>query len=50
VEFFPFRDEATTGTLVIAWLREHYSTAAAKAFVQACCEAVSEIEKKRLDT
>lgn len=47
VEFFPFRDEETTGTLAIAWMRGHYQTRAAREFVLACREAVSAIREKQ---
>jgi len=49
VEFFPFRDEDTTGTLVIAWLREHYRAKAAQEFVTASRDAIYKIEKRRLN-
>jgi DNA-binding transcriptional LysR family regulator len=48
VEFFPFRDRETTGTLVIAWLKEHYQSRAAAEFIEACRSAVSEIRKKQI--
>lgn len=47
VEFFPFRDPDTVGTLVIAWMQEHYQARAAAEFIAACHNAVSAIEEKQ---
>jgi DNA-binding transcriptional LysR family regulator len=47
VDFFPFRTEDTTGTLVIAWMREHYQTRAAAEFVTACHSAIEEIAERQ---
>jgi len=45
VEFFPFRDERTTGTLAIAWMKDRYQTRAAREFIAACHASVSSIRK-----
>ena len=47
VEFFPFRDERTTGTLAIAWMKDRYHTRAAEEFVSACREAITAIREKQ---
>ena len=47
VEFFPFRDSRTTGTLAIAWMKDHYQTHAAGEFVSACRQAVTAIREKQ---
>ena len=48
VEFFPFRDEGTIGTLVIAWMQGYYQTRYALDFIEACHSAAAEIQKKQV--
>jgi DNA-binding transcriptional LysR family regulator len=47
VEFFPFPDRDTTGTLAIAWMRERYRTRSQLEFIDACREAVSAIRARQ---
>ncbi len=47
VEFFPFRDPRTIGTLTIAWMKDRYQTHAAREFVAACHVSLAEIFKKQ---
>lgn len=44
LEFFPIRDRRTTGTLVIANMREHYLPRAASRFIELCREGIEEIK------
>ncbi len=48
VEFFPFRTPETTGTLVIAHMKEHYQTKAAENFIAACHEGLAEIQGNKV--
>lgn len=48
VEFFPLRDPATTGTLVIARMRGHYQAKAAGEFISACHDGLGEIRERQL--
>ncbi len=48
VEFFPFRDAQTTGTLAAAWMKGRYQPRAAGDFMDACRDAVSAIRAKQV--
>jgi DNA-binding transcriptional LysR family regulator len=45
VEYFPFRAAETTGTLIIAWISEHYQSKAAAEFIEACRQALAFIHE-----
>lgn len=47
VDLFPFRIEDTTGTLVVAWMQDHYQTRAASEFIDACHTTIAAIEEKQ---
>ena len=48
VEFFPFRNPDTTGTLVIARMKDHYQTKAAEQFKKACHEGLKEVTARQI--